>query len=157
MINGSLRAVLFHLSEAKEALQIRPKTQRELRLTEWKRRMNSDLKFVGRWLKSRKSVVGVEMLTRHGEGCDSKQAIADYWEDIGRIFGKRWRTRVRPSRRSLSTFSWILLMVPSVNGKRLQQKSCVVLLLLCVAPQAVMGGVEMNLVVCLYTSLEVVC
>ena len=75
-MNGSLRAVLFHLSEAKEALQIRPKTQRELRLTEWKRRMNSDLKFVGRWLKSRKSVVGVEMLTRHGAGCDSKQAIA---------------------------------------------------------------------------------
>ena len=42
-----------------------------------------------RQVRSRKSVVGVELLTRHGEGCDSKQeaidAIADYWEDCWQI------------------------------------------------------------------------
>ena len=82
----TLRTVLHHLGEAKEALLTQVKAQREARLTEWKRRMNSDPKFVGRWLKSRKSVVGVELLSRHGEGCDSKHeavdAIADYWEDF---------------------------------------------------------------------------
>ena len=82
----SLPKVLHHLSEAKKALQTRAKAQRELRLTDWKRRVNSDPKFVGRSLKPGKSVVGVEMLTRHGEGCDGRQdavgAIADYWEDF---------------------------------------------------------------------------
>ena len=82
----SLRVVVQRIQEAKDALKTQAEALRRWRLSCWKTRMHTDPKYVGRWLKSRKSTVGVEIQTCAGRSCLSDQeavdAISDYWLDF---------------------------------------------------------------------------
>ena len=85
--NLPLRDLLQQVQLAQSQLRDMEAQYRLDRLTAWKQKFTSDLKFAGRWLKNSTSQQGIKICDNHGTACSAREGIAKihaFWEHFWR-------------------------------------------------------------------------